>query len=163
MRLSAEVAGRQLSVEVRRRAEGQYEVAVGEHRLSVEARPIGAHGFSLLVDGTSHDTAVERTAGGFRVHLDGAAVEVTLREAGSVAMGSPTGSGPSQVRAPMPGRIVRVLAAPGAEVAVGDGLVIVEAMKMENELKAGRAGTVKAVHVREGQAVEGGALLVELE
>jgi len=78
-------------------------------------------------------------------------------------MGPSGASGPSHVRSPMPGRIVRVMAAPGAQVAAGDGLVIVEAMKMENELRAARGGTVRTVHVREGQAVDGGALLVELE
>jgi biotin carboxyl carrier protein len=59
----------------------------------------------------------------------------------------------------MPGRVVRVLEAPGAEVAAGQGLVVIEAMKMENELKSPRAGRVLEVAVREGQAVEAGALL----
>jgi biotin carboxyl carrier protein len=59
----------------------------------------------------------------------------------------------------MPGRVVRVLAAKGDEVAAGEGLVVVEAMKMENELRAPRAGRVAEVAVREGQAVEAGALL----
>jgi pyruvate carboxylase subunit B len=62
---------------------------------------------------------------------------------------------------PMPGRVVRVLVQPGDEVARGQGLVIVEAMKMENELKAPRAAVISAVHVQEGQGVEKGALLVE--
>jgi pyruvate carboxylase subunit B len=56
-----------------------------------------------------------------------------------------------------------VLTAPGNQVAAGQGLVVVEAMKMENELRAAAGATVKAVHVQPGQAVEKGALLVELE
>jgi biotin carboxyl carrier protein len=60
----------------------------------------------------------------------------------------------------MPGRVVRVLRAPGAEVAAGEGLVVIEAMKMENELRSPRAGRVQEVAVREGQAVEAGALLM---
>ena len=72
-------------------------------------------------------------------------------------------SGPVRVAAPMPGRVLRVQVSPGDEVAAGQGLVVVEAMKMENELRATRAGRVLEVVVREGQAVETGALLVVLE
>jgi biotin carboxyl carrier protein len=63
----------------------------------------------------------------------------------------------------MPGKVVRVLVERGQAVTAAQGLVVVEAMKMENELKAPRAGTIFEVHVREGQAVEGGALLIVLE
>jgi len=66
-----------------------------------------------------------------------------------------------RLEVPMPGRVVRVLVQPGDEVLRGQGLVIVEAMKMENELKAPRAARISAVHVREGQGVEKGTLLLE--
>ena len=61
---------------------------------------------------------------------------------------------------PMPGRVVRVLSAVGNDVAAGQGLAVIEAMKMENEIRAPRAGRVQEVAVREGQAVEAGALLL---
>ncbi|PYQ05667.1 MAG: hypothetical protein DMF83_14660 [Acidobacteria bacterium] len=63
----------------------------------------------------------------------------------------------------MPGRIVRVLAEPGQEVEAGQGLVVMEAMKMENELRSPRAGRVVEVHARELQTVETGFLLVVVE
>jgi pyruvate carboxylase subunit B len=69
--------------------------------------------------------------------------------------------GPARLEVPMPGRIVKVLVKPGDEVARGQGLVIVEAMKMENELRAPRAAVVAAVRVVEGQGVEKGAVLVD--
>ncbi|MBU6366822.1 MAG: acetyl-CoA carboxylase biotin carboxyl carrier protein subunit [Gemmatimonadetes bacterium] len=62
----------------------------------------------------------------------------------------------------MPGLVVRVLAAPGDQVAAGAPLLVMEAMKMENELRAPAAGVVRAVHAAPGQAVEKGAVLVEL-
>jgi biotin carboxyl carrier protein len=71
--------------------------------------------------------------------------------------------GLAEVRAPMPGRIVKLLAAPGQEVAAGQGLVVMEAMKMENELRSPRAGRVKDLHVRELQTVDTGALLAVVE
>jgi pyruvate carboxylase subunit B len=75
----------------------------------------------------------------------------------------PATDGGGIVRAPMPGLVVRVEAEPGQRVAAGAGLVVVEAMKMENELRAAREARVAAVHVRAGQTVEKGAPLVTLE
>ena len=73
------------------------------------------------------------------------------------------GHGEQRVIAPMPGRVVRVLVKPGDEVAARQGLVVVEAMKMENELTVPRAGRVKEVAVAEGASVEAGRLLVIVE
>ena len=65
--------------------------------------------------------------------------------------------------APMPGKVVTLLVKPGDVVRAGDGIVVVEAMKMENELKASVAGTVKEIRTEEGKAVNGGDVLVVLE
>lgn len=121
-----------------------------------------ADGFrSLLVDGRSHDVGLEALAEGYRVHLRRAVITVELVPAGlSTGPGETGPSGPARLTAPMPGRVVRVLATEGSEVEPGQGLVVIEAMKMENELKAPRKGCVDEVAVREGQAVEAGALLL---
>jgi pyruvate carboxylase subunit B len=76
---------------------------------------------------------------------------------------SAAASGPAPLVAPMPGLIVRVNVNPGDKVAQGQGLVVMEAMKMENELRAQAAGTVKSVNVKAGTAVEKGSVLVEME
>ncbi|MGZ3443898.1 MAG: biotin/lipoyl-containing protein, partial [Polyangia bacterium] len=75
----------------------------------------------------------------------------------------PPKSGPSAILSPMPGKVVKVLVAVGEEVKAGQGVMVVEAMKMENELKAPRDGKVKAVAVKEGQPVEAGQSLVTLD
>jgi biotin carboxyl carrier protein len=72
-------------------------------------------------------------------------------------------SGPSRVMAPIPGKVVSVKVEPGDDVKPGQALVVLEAMKMENELAAEQAGKVTAIHVTAGDTVEGGELLVELE
>ncbi len=72
-------------------------------------------------------------------------------------------SGKVVVTAPMPGKVVRVLVTPGAQVAEGQGLVVVEAMKMENELKSPKAGTVIEVFAKEGSTVEANAKLLTVE
>jgi biotin carboxyl carrier protein len=79
--------------------------------------------------------------------------KLRLEQAQAVASkGKP--SGPEIVKTPMPGKVVKVLVKVGDEVAAGAGVAVVEAMKMENELKAARGGKVAAVHVQEGQALE---------
>lgn len=77
--------------------------------------------------------------------------------------GSTAAAGELRVNAPMPGRVLRVLVKPGDEVAARQGLVVVEAMKMENEIVAAKAGRVKEVAVTDGQSVEAGRLLVVVE
>jgi pyruvate carboxylase subunit B len=77
--------------------------------------------------------------------------------------GAAGAAGRQRVDAYMPGRVVSVLVAEGAEVATGQGIVVLEAMKMENEIQAEREGRVGRIHVRPGQAVETGDPLFELE
>ena len=120
----------------------------------------------------SYEIAFEpRQAGGQVVYVNGDAFPLTVADAGAAfarrSPGAETGragaDGSAAVIAPMPGRVVKVLVAPGDAVAARQPVVIVEAMKMENELRAPRAGTVASVRVSEGQSVEAHAVLVELE
>ena len=98
---------------------------------------------------------------GFRHEID--ALDERTRAIQDLAAASAGARGPAPLIAPMPGLIVRVSVSPGQAVTAGTGLVVMEAMKMENELRASADGTVKAVHARPGQAVEKGMVLVELE
>ncbi len=165
MIFDAHISGRSLRVEVQER-EGRYHVTLDGRALEVDFRDLGRGFASLLVDGRSHEAGLERHPGGaWSVHLDGALHLFELHPAArGVAAGTakPAG-GPSKVKAPMPGKIVRVLVAAGADVEAGQGLIVMEAMKMENELRAPRAGRVREIPVHEGQAVETGALLALLD
>ena len=124
-------------------------VTVGDevHRVIVRARR-GKGDYTLWIDG--HTYAVEALDERTR----------TIRDL-TAASGGPTG--PVPLVAPMPGLIVRVEVKAGDTVAPGQALIVMEAMKMENEHRATGAGTVKAVRVAQGDAVEKGAVLVELE
>jgi len=160
MIFDATVGGRTVRVEVRG-GDGHYTVALDGAPMEVDLAETGRAFASLLVGGESHEVAIEKAAEGYVVHFPADAVAVALAEsARGAAAATARPSGPARLTAPMPGRIVRVLRGPGAEVAAGDGLVVIEAMKMENELKSPRAGQVQEVSVREGQAVEAGALLL---
>ena len=161
----ANVAGRAMRVEVRGSAvAGRYTAVLAGREVEVDVRDAGPHAMSLLVGARSHEVAVEGVEGGYRVAIGGDVLDVALVEASrGAAAPHRLATGPARVQAPMPGKIVRVLVGAGDEVEAGRGLVVMEAMKMENEIRAPRAGRVKETPVREGQAVETGALLVVLE
>lgn len=163
MILEARVGERAFRVEVRPTGE-RYRVVVDDRPLEIDFQASGEGLASLLVDGRSYDLALERRPRGFAVTVDGCRTTIEIgpsAPAGVAPRHSP--SGDSHLVAPMPGKVVRVLVPAGTPVVAGQGLVVMEAMKMENELLAHRPGTVKEVHVREGQAVETGALLVTVE
>lgn len=98
---------------------------------------------------------------GFRFETE--ALDERARTIRELTRASAAASGPAPIVAPMPGMIVRVSAQVGDQVQPGQGVVVMEAMKMENELRATAAGTVRAVLVTAGTAVEKGAVLLELE
>ena len=164
MIFEATTGARVARVEVRVK-DGQYTVLVDGTPHAVDVRDSSRHFLSLLLDGRSYDVGVLRREGTYTVSLPGALTEVALSEAarGSAAPHAKASSGPARVSAPMPGKVVRILCAAGDEIRAGQGLVVMEAMKMENEIRAPRHGRVKDVPVREGQAVETGALLVVVD
>ena len=117
------------------------------YRVVVEKRR-GKGRFILWVDGYRFETE---------------ALDEGTRRIRDVSAASAAPSGPAPIVAPMPGLVIRVQVAPGDTIEAGQGVVVMEAMKMENELRATTAGLVKSVKVAPGTAVERGALLVELE
>ena len=156
----ADIDGRSVEVSVVE-AGGRWSMLVesGFSRIgSVES------GFSRI----SYEIAFEPGAAGeLIVHVNGVAIPLTINESrrrGRHPAGDPSaGSGPRMIVAPMPGRIVKVLVKPQEQVSARQPLVVVEAMKMENELRAPRGGRVAEVRVTEGSSVEANTVLVVLE
>lgn len=159
---------RRLSVE-RLDSESRFRVTCDGRTLEVSGVRTGTGAWSLLFpDGSQYRVAVSgSTTSGLTVHLpsgDLAAEVVThLPRGRSQPAGEGGASGPAQVRAPMPGRVVRVLAPVGQPVQAGQGVIVVEAMKMENELRAPRDGVVTEVRAALGASVEAGAVLVVID
>jgi biotin carboxyl carrier protein len=147
----------------------RYEVTVGERTYAVEAVRVheGAGLWSLIVDGAQREVAVADegddryrvTVGAVLHHVS---VADPLTHLARAAHGAAAGGGAETVKAYMPGRVVALLVEEGAEVTAGQGVVVLEAMKMENEIAAEHAGRIARIHVEEGQAVEGGDPLFEL-
>jgi len=121
--------------------------------------------YSILMDGRSYDARVEEQPGALVVVIDGYRFEIVARDPRRFSRSGAgrSGEGRQTVVAPMPGKIVRVLVAPGQEVVVNQGILVVEAMKMQNEMKAARAGKVVAISAREGSVVKAGEVLAVIE
>ena len=162
MKYRVSVGGRALDVEV----EGG-RVTVGGRVREAELRVVdGTPLRLLLLDGASWTYPMEPDGRGKWLIQDGGErfeVEVLDERTAhirSLAVVDGSRATTEALKAPMPGLVVRVLVEPGQEVAPGAGLVVLEAMKMENELKASAQGVVERVEVKPGQAVEKGAVLM---
>lgn len=157
------LAGRTLAVELS--ADG-VSVDGEPHTVELVAVP-GGSVHSLLLDGASHRLSARPLGGGlWDLRLGGRLLRVEVADERTRRIrelaGPTTGAvGPQVVHAPMPGLVLRVDVAVGDVVRAGQGVVIVEAMKMENELRAAAEGRVQHVHVSPGQTVERGQALIE--
>jgi biotin carboxyl carrier protein len=121
--------------------------------------------YSVVLDGRIYDARVEETPSGLIVVIDGYRFAIDVRDPRRWRRkdAARIGEGVQTVSTPMPGKVVRVLVAPGDAVAAGQGLLVVEAMKMQNEMKAPRAGRVLSVTVKEGATVAAGEVLATIE
>ncbi len=122
----------------------------------------------LTLDGANHRVFARRSPGGWRLTVRGRTFDVAVedertRTLRTLAGRTAGGRGPREVRAPMPGLVTRVLAEAGQRVDAGDGLVVIEAMKMENELRAREPGRVAGIAVRPGDVVDRDQILATLE
>ena len=171
MTFEIDLNGRTRSLSIERKADGRFRVLLDGTPHDLDAARVGVYGLSLLLDG--HEGVSEEvqvapggTQGELLVTLAGRTVAATVngrrtRRAGADAAGGAHGE--QAVIAPMPGRVVRVLVSPGDEVAARQGVVVVEAMKMENELRSPKAGRIREVNVTPGTSVEAGRVLLVVE
>lgn len=151
-----------------RRVDGGFEVTVGDRAYHVDALAARAGLHSLRIDGDHHEVAIRPQGEGtyWVSTAQGAGpVEVAdpLAHLAAQSHGGKGGRRHQRVDAYMPGRVVAVLVEEGAAVAAGQGIVVLEAMKMENEIRAEHDGTVSRIHVQPGQAVDKGDPLFEME
>jgi biotin carboxyl carrier protein len=133
----------------------------------VDFLPLTDSLYSLIMDSTSHEAVVEETDGNYEVLMGGRQYSGTVIDERSQLLRSRRGgleadSGEISIRAPMPGLIVAIQVSEGDTVTAGQTVVILESMKMQNELKAPRDGTVQRISVESGQTVEQKKVLVTI-
>ena len=170
MKLSAEVDGEEVALEVRREG-GRVFADVGGRRYELEARALGAGEYLLLQGERVYECRVgaaqgARGRGSLVVSVGEGEYAVTLTDPKHLRGARVAGghdAGRAQVSSPMPGKVVRVLVEQGQAVEAGAGLVVVEAMKMQNELKSPKSGTVVELRAQAGATVNAGELLAVIE
>ena len=161
--------GIERSIQVRRIGDGtgggrRYGIIVddGPEEEVDAARPV-SDVLSLLMVGRSWEAGLVATHDGFEVDLMGIRHTAQVMDPRRKALRMAGGAGEGVIRTQMPGRVVRILVEPGDELEEGQPAIVIEAMKMENELKSPRAGTVKSISVSEGDEIEARAVLIELD
>lgn len=140
-----------------------WRVTLDDRPVAVDAVEIAPNAFSILLDGQSFEVNVTLSSDG-KLKLQSGSREfiaevIDPRSWGGRRHGSVEAEGRQQIVAPMPGKVVRLLVKSGDRVEAGQGLLVVEAMKMQNEIRSPKSGAVERVLAKEGQAVNAGDVL----
>jgi biotin carboxyl carrier protein len=154
---------RRVGVALQRSAPGHFVAVVDGHSHHVEAELLDASTLRLVVDRVVHTVQIARVAETYHIAIAGEVYTLTPETPGGATGDRAPALAPPQIVAPMPGRVLSVLVRAGQGVGAGDGLLLLEAMKMEHRIAAEAPATVRAVHVADGQMVDAGELLVELD
>jgi biotin carboxyl carrier protein len=166
MKFVAVYAGEQITMDVIKK-NGQYVVTLKDRCVIVDAIRPSTHSLSLLVDGVSYEVALEKRDAAYSVYFYNDTLNLEIYEArkfkAAEVAKKTVQHGPVKVIAPMPGKLLRVLVEQNAQVNEGDPLLIIEAMKMQNELKSPKTGIVAQIHVKEGTAVGPQQILMIIE
>ena len=166
MKLIATVDGSEHAIDIPSNGGSpEWSCQIGETELRADLRQVEPGIYSILLNGRSFEVQLENNGGRTYASVNGRRLAVEIRDPRKMVRG--TGginvAGPQTIASPMPGKVVRLLVAEGDEVEAGNGLLIVEAMKMQNEIKSPKAGRVAAIHVSQGSAVGGGEAMMVVE
>ena len=163
MKYEVRISGATQVVELERYADGWQARIEGESGIAADVAEIAPNVFSVLLSGRSQEIYVTPSSGGqVQLQTDGLeflAEVIDPRSWRGRRHGGAEAEGRQQIAAPMPGKVVRVLVSAGDIVEAGEGLLVVEAMKMQNEIRSPKSGKVERVLVAEGQAVNAGEVL----
>jgi biotin carboxyl carrier protein len=163
----AKLGDQTFTVEIEETGKSVYRISVDGNEFLVDGKKTGRTNYSLIVDNRSFEIEVDNSEDEYRVLVDGRSYRIQLVDERRLRVGGAQAGldvqGRQNITVPMPGKVVAVLVAEGDAVEKGQGLVIVEAMKMENEVRSPITGAVKEIKVKPGDTVEGGAALLVVE
>ena len=158
------IDGKQYRLELNR-ADGRWTCRVDGREVEVDAVLARPDVLSLRIGNLAYEVKCERVAGETHLWVGSARFAAEVRDPRSLRgrVRAADDQGPKKLIAPMPGKIVRVLVSQGAAVEAGTGVLVVEAMKMQNEIKSPKKGTIQKILVSEGAAVNAGDVLAIVE
>jgi len=167
MKYTAILNDKEREVEITRQGPHQFQLIVDGRPHEVDARYCSSDWLSILIDNTSHDISFTLDKEDVELNFRNQNFNITVLDERKMRMRQIRSdldiSGPEIIKTSMPGKVIKVLAKEGETVTSGAGVIIIEAMKMENEIQCRNSGVVKAVHVETGQTVESDAALIEIE
>jgi len=166
MKCEVVLNGMRRIVELEREAE-RWRISLDGHSIDADAVEVAPHIVSILLNGRSYEVRITPTSAGALTlqagHQEFTAEVVDPRAWRGRRHGTLEAEGRQQILAPMPGKIVRVLVEAGEKVEAGQGLLVVEAMKMQNEIRSPKSGTVERLLAKEGQPVNAGEVLAWID
>jgi biotin carboxyl carrier protein len=161
------INGQTFRVEMtRQRTDGQWHCKLGEQELQLDVNVITPDVISLICEGKAFELRRERSPQGNRIWIGGEFYEGEVSDPRSFRgrkRRATVDTGPRRLIAPMPGKVVRVLVNEGDSVEPGQGIMVIEAMKMQNEIKSPKGGTVQRIAAPSGTSVSAGDLLAVVE
>jgi biotin carboxyl carrier protein len=161
MKFTIELDGKPRIVELTRSDNG-FVCSIDGTVVEADIAETGAGAYSILIGGQSFEVRVEKRPQNLLVSVSGREYSVAVgdpREWRGRRAGALQSPGSQQVVAPMPGKVIRILAKAGEKIEAGQGVVVVEAMKMQNEVRAPKSGQLERILVAEGQSVDAGEVL----
>jgi biotin carboxyl carrier protein len=166
MKYEVQIGGQKRVVEVFRDQE-KLQISLDGELLDADAVEVAPNTFSILLNGASHEVRIAPAADGSLILHTGTAEFVAEvvdpRAWRGRRHGAMEAEGRQQIVAPMPGKVVKILVNPGESVQAGQGLIVVEAMKMQNEIRSPKSGTLEKILAKEGQPVNAGEVLAWVE
>ena len=166
MKFDVVISGETRTVELHRDAD-RWRISLDGTLLDVDALEIAPSIFSILLNGQSHEVRIAPAPDGTLTlqtgHHEFTAEVIDPRAWRGRRHGAVEAEGRQQITAPMPGKVVRLLVQPGDKVQAGQGLLVVEAMKMQNEVRSPKTGTVERLLVQEGQPINAGQALAWID
>jgi biotin carboxyl carrier protein len=165
MRYTAMIDGERVEIDLSVNETNSIQAEIGGRKYTLEAKNIQPGIYWFNWQNRSIEVAVTPNGDGYIVSLGGRRQAVEMHDARTAFRKNPQlgQAGLVEIRAPMPGKVVRVLLPEGSEVQHNQGIIVMEAMKMQNEIKSPKSGVVKKLSVIEGAAVNAGDLLARVE
>jgi biotin carboxyl carrier protein len=163
----AKLGERDYTIEIEEIEKSVYRLSIDGNELLVDGRKTGLNNYSLIIDRRSFEVDVDVSEDEYRVLVDGRSYHIRLVDERRMRLGAIQSGieaqGRQEISVPMPGKVVAVLVNEGDRVEKGQGLVIVEAMKMENEVRSPINGEIKEIRTKAGETVEAGKILLVVE
>ena len=155
--------GKEFKINITDTPRGTLHVNMEDRTYDLRMEQLNDDEFLLNIEGRIYDTVITANTNSYAVHLNGKSYQLEKKSASKILGMSSARQTQRDVKTAMPGKIVKVLAEEGASMEEGQAVLILEAMKMQNEIKTPKVGILRRIHYKAGESVEAGAVLFTMD